>query len=106
LTEEFIGRVNATKPEGVHLPEKNNFFPTDLDVLDANESESSAVKCIAKSISSIVWYAKDDQFKNPKLEVSANYYTTDAGWGKKPEQKVFLELWSKVIDEYLREFNY
>lgn len=33
-------------------------------------------------------------------------YTNDCLWIQKPEASVFVKVWAKVLEEYLREFNY
>jgi hypothetical protein len=33
-------------------------------------------------------------------------YTNDCNWVEKPESNVFAQVWVKILEEYLREFNY
>lgn len=33
-------------------------------------------------------------------------YTNDCGLGKAPESRVFAHMWTQVLNEYMREFNY
>ena len=38
--------------------------------------------------------------------MSKKIYTNDCLWTQKPESRVFVLLWQKVLQEYMREFNY
>jgi secreted Zn-dependent insulinase-like peptidase len=49
---------------------------------------------------------KDNKFERPKLIVNKKIYTNDCLWTQKPESRVFVMLWQKVLQEYMREFNY
>ena len=53
-----------------------------------------------------LWYKKDDKFERPKSIVNYKLYTNDCLWMQKPESNVFAQIWVKVLQEYLREFNY
>lgn len=53
-----------------------------------------------------MWYKKDDKFQRPKSIVNFKFYTNDCLWIQKPEGNVFVKVWAKVLEEYLREFNY
>jgi len=53
-----------------------------------------------------LWYKKDDEFERPKAIVSMKIYTNDCYFGDLPNSRVFVKLWSQILQEYLREFNY
>ena len=49
---------------------------------------------------------KDDKFKRPKASITAKYYTNDCMYGRTAEGRVFIETWTNMVKEILREFNY
>ena len=53
-----------------------------------------------------LWFKKDDKFERPKSIVNYKLYTNDCLWLQKPESNVFAQIWLKMVNEYLREFNY
>lgn len=53
-----------------------------------------------------MWYGKDNYFKQPKIYVNVDIYTTDANFNKTVESSIFLKIWLKLVQEYLREFLY
>jgi len=82
-------------------------IPKNFDVL-AKEAERSAKPVLIKKWDDCtdLWYKKDDSFERPKCIINMNLYTNDLLFSLKPESRVFAKVWAKVLDEYLREFNY
>ena len=53
-----------------------------------------------------LWYQKDDKFERPKSQVSMKIYTNDCSFGSTPDSRTFAHLWSQILNEHMREFNY
>lgn len=88
-------------------PVKNDLIATDFNVLPPNMQLSDEPMLLMRwPECTDLWYKKDDKFERPKSIVDLNIYTNDCLWLQKPESRVFAEIWNKVINEYLREFNY
>ena len=49
---------------------------------------------------------KDDKFRIPRAIASMKLYTTDCEYMSNIKSKIFVMMWSRVVNEYLREFTY
>jgi secreted Zn-dependent insulinase-like peptidase len=94
------------KKSKLDLPPKNNLIPTNFDILNENPEYSETPKLLVSNKNYDLWYKKDDQFKRPKSFVSMKMYTPDCLLGVSPNSRVFINLWTLMMNEYLREFNY
>ena len=70
FSEALLEKVENEGTEGMHLPNKNIFFPDSLEILEKNEEESSKVHKIRNDDTGLVYYKKDDQFETPKVYVN------------------------------------
>jgi len=87
-------------------PPSNDLVPTDFSVLPKKESLSGSPSLIKQWPNTELWYLKDDQFLRPKCRVSMKIYTNDNNLGSSPHAAVFGSVWSRVVGEVLREYNY
>jgi secreted Zn-dependent insulinase-like peptidase len=53
-----------------------------------------------------LWYKKDDKFERPKSIITMKIYTGDCEMSKTIESRVFVKVWTAVLEEFMREFNY
>ncbi|KAF7511556.1 hypothetical protein GJ744_004144 [Endocarpon pusillum] len=91
------------RPKELHLPHKNEFIPTRLDVEKKDKAEpATAPKLIRNDEMMRVWYKKDDRFWVPKTNFlitirSSMAYATPANHVK---TKLFCELVKDSLSEY------
>lgn len=93
------------KDKKLDYPPSNNLIAKDFGILEKSDNQKPKLlkrwpKCTD------LWYLKDNKFERPKLIVNMNVYTNDCLWSQKPESRVYALLWQKVLQEYMREFNY
>ena len=88
-------RVRNAGYEGLCQPKQNSFFPKKFEVLP--DSGDSEIKRLFTSKSHIVWYGKDNHFKQPKTYVNLDIYTTDINFNKTIESSIFLKIWLKLV---------
>lgn len=88
------------------LPPANKLIPKNFEIKAANPKLSVKPNLIKQWADTDLWYMKDDKYERPKCKVSMKLYTNDCGLGFTAESRVFANVWSKVLDEYMREFNY
>lgn len=104
INEDLVVRARAASYEGMHQPLKNNLFPSDFVVLP--DSGENSIKLHSKSKSHLLWYGQDNTFKQPKMYANVFIYTTDLQFNKTIESSIFLQIWFRLVKEYLREFLY
>ena len=88
------------------LPPLNNLLPKNLDILPENPQYASTPQLVKQWADTDLWYLKDDQFHMPKALVNLKLYTNDCLFGRTTEARVFIEVWTKVLSEVLREYGY
>jgi len=61
---------NAPTPDELHLPHKNEFIPTNLEVVRKEVKEPTKAPVLIKNTEMLrVWYKKDDTFWAPKANL-------------------------------------
>ena len=88
------------------LPRANNLIPKNFDILPKHSEFAQEPKLLKQWPNADLWYKKDDKFDRPKSVVSLKIYTNDCHLGLKPEARVFANVWTQILSEHLREFNY
>lgn len=87
-------------------PPVNILFPEDLSVLPELPTDPKNPSKIYTDDHMEIWHQKCSKFKVPSVIIVDNFYSNDCGFLNTIEGSVFMELWSRVIREYFREFNY
>ena len=98
-------KVDQSKRK-LDLPPLNNLLPKNLDILPENPQYASTPQLVKQWADTDLWYLKDDQFHMPKALVNLKLYTNDCLFGRTTEARVFIEVWTKVLSEVLREYGY
>ena len=88
------------------LPRPNILIPKNFDILPKNAEFSKKPTLLKQWPDADLWYKKDDKFDRPKSDVSLKIYTKDCHLGEKPEARAFANMWTAILGEHLREFNY
>lgn len=87
-------------------PPQNILFPHDLSILAETEFDSKIPIMIHNDANMEIWHQKCTKFKVPSVIVVDNFYTNDCGFHDTIEGRAFIQIWSRVVREYFREFNY
>mmetsp|Transcript_41017 Transcript_41017/g.47166 ORF Transcript_41017/g.47166 Transcript_41017/m.47166 type:complete len:208 (-) Transcript_41017:953-1576(-) len=98
--------VCQTESLMLSLPEPNFFFPESHELLPADSESSESPKLILNEENCQIWYMKDDKFKTRYILASDYLYFKDTSFDVSVEGKVFIEIWTDVINLYLKEFLY
>ncbi|KAI9316323.1 Metalloenzyme, LuxS/M16 peptidase-like protein [Dichotomocladium elegans] len=91
--------------ESLHLPSRNEFIPTNLDVTRfIVEKKQDKPNLIQETPMLRLWHKKDDRFWHPKSCVWINFrnpltYAT-------PRNAVITNLYTRLIDDSLTEYSY
>ncbi|KIJ69177.1 hypothetical protein HYDPIDRAFT_105764 [Hydnomerulius pinastri MD-312] len=89
----------------LHLPNKNEYIPTTLDVEKREVSEpQKRPHLIYQSETSTVWHKKDDQFWLPKASVVMEIRNPIAS--SSPRAAVLTRLFSDLLNDSLTESTY
>jgi insulysin len=90
----------------LHMPEPNDFIATDLSIRDVPDgtTKTSPPKLVKETDSYRVWYKKDPTFNTPKLNVLIRLTLPAVTEGA--EALVHIELFSRLIQDYLNEYAY
>ncbi|KZF20164.1 LuxS/MPP-like metallohydrolase [Xylona heveae TC161] len=112
VSQEFLDELariepslEKTLPTELHLPHRNEFIPTKLEVEKWEVSEpSKAPKLLRHDDKVRIWWKKDDQFWVPKANVFITLrtplaYTT-------PECAVKTKLFCELVRDSLAEYSY
>ena len=98
------GKCNSSIPE-LHLPSKNEFIPTKLEVEKKDVSEPlKSPKLIRNEDKTRVWWKKDDTFWVPKGNVWITLRTSLAN--ATPENSVKSKLYCELVKDALVEYCY
>lgn len=110
ISEEILSITKNPQVDQSNLklcyPEPNNFFPEDLSLLPANPEESSKPSKVQDDEKMEVWFKKDDKFETPFVEANALLYFPYCAFTTTHEGYVFCEIFTKLLNDYLREFLY
>lgn len=88
------------------LPPSNLLIPKNFSLKREDPENSKSPQLVKQWADTELWFHKDDKFKRPKCKISAKLYTNDCNMGASPSSRVFVHVWTKVLKEYMREFNY
>lgn len=107
VVDEIRQALNAdkTRPAELHLPHKNEFIPTRLDVekLDVKEP-ARAPKLLRDDESVRLWWKKDDTFWVPKANV--NVLIRNPVAYESPANHVKATLFTNLVADALQEYTY
>ncbi|KAG6411482.1 hypothetical protein SASPL_129565 [Salvia splendens] len=95
--------ANNAPGEGLHLPVKNVFIPTDLSLKTVSEQMKLPV-LLRKTPYSRLWYKPDTAFSTPKAYVKIDFNCPSSG--SSPESKVLTKLFTRLLMDYLNEYAY
>lgn len=101
--EESTQNGVRDRPEGLHLPHKNEFIPTRLDVEKKDVAEpATAPKLIRNDDIMRLWWKKDDKFWVPKTNflVTIRSPMTYATPANNVKTRLFCELVKDSLSEY------
>ena len=112
IPSDFLAELNqaarstkSTRPASLHLPHKNEFIPTRLDVEKKDiEEPTKFPRLIRRDANIRTWFKKDDQFWVPKANVFVTLrtpmsYTT-------PLAVVLTQLYRELVEDALSEYAY
>ncbi len=91
------------RPEGLHLPHKNEFIPTRLEVEKKEVAEpATAPKLIRNDDTMRIWWKKDDRFWVPKTNFLITIRTpmTYATPANNVKTRIFCDLVKDSLSEY------
>lgn len=103
--ERSVQNVASERPEALHLPHRNEFIPTRLDVEKKEVAEpATAPKLIRNDDTMRLWWKKDDRFWVPKTNFlvtirSSMAYAT-------PANNVKTKLCCELVKDSLSEYAY
>lgn len=92
--------------ENLGLPPSNKMIPTNFEIMAENPQYSTKPQLLKSWPETDLWYKKDDKFKRPKAIIEMKLYTHDNNFGKTSSGRLFANIWSNIVDDYLREFLY
>lgn len=93
------------RPPGLHLPHKNEFIPTRLDVEKREVLEpAKAPKLIRNDQTVRLWWKKDDRFWVPKSNLFTTIRTESAH--ATPADTVKATLFCELVKDSLSEYSY
>ncbi|KAF2140293.1 uncharacterized protein K452DRAFT_230558 [Aplosporella prunicola CBS 121167] len=112
MPEDFVAEVKAAaaskpneRPAELHLPHKNEFIPTRLEVERKEVSQPmTAPKLIRNDGIVRLWYKKDDRFWVPKANVHVTLRTPLVS--STPQATVMAQLYKDLIEDALVEYSY
>ncbi|GKT61114.1 A-pheromone processing metallopeptidase Ste23 [Colletotrichum tofieldiae] len=67
-TSTASGRIRS-----LHLPEKNPYIPTNLEILNKDIEKSTLAPHLVRKDDMLAWFKQDDTFKVPKAHVFLNF---------------------------------
>ena len=95
---------NAGFHENFHLPDKNPFIPTDLNLLSREETPGASPVVVKDSLFSRVWFKQDDKFLIPKayidIDITSPYAYCD------PLSTNLTCIFVTVFKDAMKEFSY
>ena len=112
IPEEFLERIRVAarstaseRPTELHLPLKNDFIPTNLEVEKREVAEPlKAPKLIRNDEKARVWWKKDDRFWVPKANVRITLRSPVVS--VTPRSSVITQLYCELVNDALVEYAY
>ena len=99
--------------ESLDLTPENIFVPKQSPVCKKAEKpeggdEPGFPKLImgSENDESQVWFKQDDSFNQPLVMCNLKIYSTDNDHPFNRESKIFIALWSQMLNEHTRELKY
>jgi len=106
--EEIKKAASATaeqRPGGLHLPAKNEFIPTRLEVEKKEIAEPSKAPTLIRNEDNVrLWYKKDDQFWVPKANI--NIYLRNPVTKSSARNAAIAHLYAELVQDSLTEYSY
>ncbi|KAI9654808.1 MAG: Insulinase (Peptidase M16) [Bathelium mastoideum] len=103
--EEAARSTKSTRPSSIHLPQKNEFIPTRLEVEKKDVAEPAKFPKLVRNDANVrTWFKKDDQFWVPKANV---HFTlrTPLCW-MTPLAYMLTRLYRELVEDALSEYAY
>lgn len=103
--EELLSKIQSDeKFDDLDLPQKNKYLPQDLELLPAKPDWSEEPIKLRDTSSSVIWYKKDDKFRQPRCQITLRIYKkkNELLDDSDPLKQVYNALWTDVYDELLR----
>jgi insulysin len=110
IPQDFLAEIkeafeSKTRPAELHLPHKNEFIPSRLDVEKKEvENPSKEPKLIRHDDNVRVWWKKDDQFWVPKANVHI-YFRTPITYVT-ARVVLICTMFRELVDDALVEYSY
>ena len=93
------------RPQDLHLPHKNEFIPSKLEVEKKIPKEVQKTPRLIRNDHMVrLWYKKDDQFWVPKATVEV--IMRNPVCGATPSTTMITQLFVELIHDYLGEYSY
>ncbi len=94
--------------EAIQLPERNDFIPKNMQVLEAtnkvHDDIGTAPRLILEEPGIKLWYKGIERFKQPKLEV--NHYFYQEGVKDTAKKSVMMSLYARLLNDNANTFLY
>lgn len=106
IEPSFIEELkNVTPSAELYLPDKNEFIPENLDIMDDdNNDQDKLPQLIRNSGNMRVWYKPDTKFHTPKAYVRVYLKMRNAHTG--PKALVMSQLGMNLLEDQLLKFSY
>ena len=101
-----LGKASKRLSEGLFLPEKNEFIPTDFEIYGVStdgKTQADPVQIINKK-NVMAWYANDNTFDVPKASVQGRVRLPFVA--ESVDHYVMAQMFTKIINESLAEATY
>ncbi|KAF2235935.1 LuxS/MPP-like metallohydrolase [Viridothelium virens] len=103
--KEAASSNKATRPSSLHLPHKNEFIPTRLEVERKEvDKPAKAPKLIRRDANVRTWFKKDDQFWVPKTNL--HIFLRTPLLHATPLTSVLTRLYRELVEDALSEYAY
>ena len=103
--EQAAQSTESTRPASLHLPHKNEFIPTRLQVERKGVNEPAKYpKLIRRDANVRTWFKKDDQFWVPKANLQITL-RTPMSW-MTPLATMLTHLYRELVEDALSEYAY
>lgn len=89
------------------LPPENLFIPKNFEILEKDvEKLPKLPEKIYETERSTLWFKQDTKFLKPKATLKFEVYSNDHGLGSFMEPYLLCSIWTKLLNESLRELKY
>ena len=107
IDDHILGKLeNPSHLNSIGLPPQNILIPKNFDIKPTQPTFSEKPVLVKQWPNADLWFKKDDKFERPKCKVDLKIYIKDCDLGSTPDSRVFVNVWTKVVGEYMREFDY